>query len=113
MEKIDDAPRRMDTLHQMAHPKSPKTPATVCGMSGRNQLPADLYTIESSPGHSFANQPTNTITCMAGGEEMLRVSPDGFWVRGKKVAQDDNEAEAVYNAFKAWMTWATLNKDYK
>ena len=50
---------------------------------------------------------------MAGGAEMLRVGPDGFWVRGKKVAQDDNEAQAVYNAFKAWMTWAQLDRDYK
>lgn len=44
---------------------------------------------------------------------MLRVSAEGFWVRGVKVNQDDNEAQSVYNAFKAWMTWAQLNKDYK
>jgi hypothetical protein len=55
----------------------------------------------------------NTITCMAGGEEMLRVASDGFWVRGKQVKQDDNEAETVYNAFKTWMIWAQLNRDYK
>jgi hypothetical protein len=50
---------------------------------------------------------------MAGGEEMLRVASDGFWVRGRQVDQDDNEAETVYNAFKAWMIWAQLNRDYK
>jgi hypothetical protein len=55
----------------------------------------------------------NIITCLAGGAEMLRVGPDGFWVRGQKVAQDDNEAQAVYNAFKAWMTWAQLDRDYR
>ena len=55
----------------------------------------------------------DTISCMAGGAEMLRVTPDGFWVRGKKVEQDDTEAQAVYNAFKAWMTWSQLNRDYK
>ena len=59
-----------------------------------------------------AKLPMNTITCLAGGEEMLRVSPEGFWVRGVRVQQDDTEAQAVYNAFKAWMTWAQLNKDY-
>lgn len=75
--------------------------------------PADLYTIESRPGYTFANQPTNSITCLAGGAEMLRVTSEGFWVRGKRVAQDDREAEIVYNAFKAWMSWAQLNKDYK
>ena len=61
----------------------------------------------------FRDPEPNTISCMAGGAEMLRVSPDGFWVRGVKVAQDDREAEIVYNAFKSWMTWAQLNKDYK
>ena len=44
---------------------------------------------------------------------MLRVSAEGFWVRGVKIEQDDNEAQSVYNAFKALMTWAQLNKDYK
>ena len=55
----------------------------------------------------------NTITCLAGGEEMIRVGPDGFWVRGQKVPQDDKEAETVYNAFKAWMTWAQLDREYR
>jgi hypothetical protein len=49
---------------------------------------------------------------MAGGEEMLTVSPDGFWVRGVKVVQDENEAQAVYEGFKAWMMWAQLTRDY-
>ena len=60
-----------------------------------------------------AQLPMNNISCLAGGAEMLRVGPDGFWVRGKKVAQDDNEAQAVYNAFKAWMSWAQLTRDYR
>ena len=59
------------------------------------------------------NEPStepNTITCLAGGAEMLRVGPDGFWVRGVKVEQDANEAQAVYNAFKEWMTWTSLSR---
>jgi hypothetical protein len=67
----------------------------------------DFYTFRGQ------GEQASTITCLAGGEEMLRVGPDGFWVRGKRVAQDDKEAEVVYNAFKAWMTWAQLNKDYR
>jgi hypothetical protein len=55
---------------------------------------------------------SNTIVCQAGGVEMLRVGPNGFWVRGVRVAQDDKEAETVYNAFKAWMTWASLQGKY-
>ena len=56
------------------------------------------------------NEQPNTITCLAGGEEMLRVGPEGFWVRGVKVPQDDQEAQAVYNAFKQWMAWMSLGK---
>ena len=54
----------------------------------------------------------NTITFNAGNPttEMLKVSEEGFWVRGVKVTQDDKEAERVYNAFKAWMMWAKLNE---
>ena len=96
MEKTNDTPSRMDTLYPMENTKSPKTSATVCGMSG----------------YEFF-KPSNTISCMAGGEEMLRVTPQGFWVRGVKVEQDDREADIVYNAFKSWMAWAQLNKDYK
>jgi hypothetical protein len=97
----------MAGLRQVAYPKVSQTYQAVCSMSG------DFYTIESEPGYTFANPPTNTITCIAGGNEMLRVGPDGFWVRGVRVEQDDTEAETVYNAFKAWMSWAQLNRDYK
>jgi hypothetical protein len=47
---------------------------------------------------------------MAGGTEMLKIGPEGFWVRGVKVAQDEREAEAVYNAFKQWLVWSEMNR---
>lgn len=59
---------------------------------------------------SFRDPEPNNITCLAGGEEMLRVGPDGFWVRGIKVEQGPGEAQAVYNAFKEWMTWQQLTR---
>ena len=43
--------------------------------------------------------------------EMLRVSADGFYVRGVRIEQDDREAEIVYNNFRQWLTWAQLNRD--
>ena len=43
-------------------------------------------------------------------EEMIRISRDGFYIRGKKVPQDDKEAETVYNAFKQWLAWANLTR---
>ena len=51
----------------------------------------------------------NDINLTAGGEEMLRVAQDGFYVRGVKVEADEKEAKAVYEAFKSWMTYAILN----
>jgi hypothetical protein len=59
---------------------------------------------------SFRDPEPNQITCFAGGDEMLRIGPDGFWVRGVKVAQDEGEAMAVYNAIKEWLAWANLQR---
>lgn len=52
---------------------------------------------------------TDEINLTAGGEEMLRVAKDGFYVRGVKVEADAKEAEAVYKSFKQWLTYAILN----
>jgi hypothetical protein len=79
----------------------------------------NYYTAPIQPDGSFGTisiDPSyhhqNTITFAAGNPnvEMLKVSPEGFWVRGMKVEQNDKEAETVYNAFKAWMMWAKLNE---
>jgi hypothetical protein len=55
----------------------------------------------------------STITFTGGSDEMLRISKDGFYIRGKRLPQDDKEAELVYNTFHQWLTWAALNRDYK
>ena len=52
----------------------------------------------------------NTIVMNCGDEEMLRISPKGFWVRGKLVEQDDKEAQLVYNSFKQWLVISSLTK---
>lgn len=68
--------------------------------------------IDNRVEYEFADARTqpSTITCLAGGEEMLRIGPEGFWVRGVKVEHDEREAQAVYNAFKQWMAWMSLGK---
>ena len=35
--------------------------------------------------------------------EMLKISHDGFYVRGVKIEQGEGEAQKVYDAFIAWM----------
>lgn len=51
----------------------------------------------------------NDISLTGGGEEMLRIAEDGFYVRGVKVKQNKREAKAVYEAFKRWMTHAIIS----
>jgi hypothetical protein len=58
----------------------------------------------------FREPEPNNIICYAGATEMLKIGPDGFWVRGVKIAQDDKEAEAVYNGFKQFLVWSELNR---
>lgn len=58
------------------------------------------------------NAPPASIICYSGPDEMLKVAPDGFWVRGVKVPQDDKEAETVYNAFIQWMSHMALTRNY-
>lgn len=55
------------------------------------------------------NVEPNTIDFLSQGHKMLSIGPTGFWVRGKKLKQDDKEAQEVYNAFTAWLAWAQLN----
>jgi hypothetical protein len=67
----------------------------------------------SDDGNYFTvsdNTLPNNIIMNVGSTEMLKVAPDGFYVRGVKVTQDDKEAETVYNAFKAFLVWAELNR---
>ena len=57
-----------------------------------------------------ADEYQNSVSFMCKGEEMLRCGPDGFFVRGLKVEQDDTEAQAVYNSFKEWLVWQQLSR---
>lgn len=43
---------------------------------------------------------------------MLKISPDGFYVRGVKVPVDDKEALTVYNTFKRFLVEAELRRPY-
>lgn len=52
----------------------------------------------------------SAISFDSGTGEMLRVTEDGFYVRGVKVEQGPGEAEAVYAAFKEFMTWAIISR---
>lgn len=83
-----------------------------------SRMPDDYTENVPVEGLKVFNNPagrTNSIILYAGGDEpneMLRIAPDGFYVRGVKLDKDDKEAALVYNAFREWMTWAALNRQY-
>jgi len=54
---------------------------------------------------------SSNITLYTNQSEMLRVAEDGFYVRGKKLDIDDEEARSVYKAFRQWLIWTELIKD--
>ena len=61
--------------------------------------------------YAFHNPEPAAIAFNAGADqEMLKISKDGFYVRGVKVEQDEKEAEAVYKAFKRWMVENELRR---
>ena len=57
-------------------------------------------------------EPTAHIVMNTGATEMLKITKDSFYVRGVKVPQDEREAEAVYEAFRQWMTYMALTRNY-
>jgi len=61
------------------------------------------------PKYEIADTKPGSITMTTGQTEMLKVAPDGFYVRGQKVPVDDQEAEMVYNAFKEFLVWSRLH----
>ncbi len=65
------------------------------------------------PVFSIADtEPTAHIVMSTGATEMLKITKDSFYVRGVKVPQDEKEAQEVYEAFRQWMTYMALTKNY-
>lgn len=77
-------------------------------------IPGSMYIINDTPPRpvlSVTAPPENNIVFNAGPEEMLRVTEDGFYVRGVKVVADEKEAAAVYKAFKAFLVHHALTRN--
>lgn len=47
------------------------------------------------------NQPDGPIRFLIGAREMLRIGPDGFFIEGRRVADD----ASVYKSFKEWLAY--------
>lgn len=58
------------------------------------------------------SEPSNILLTDDNSQEWIKITNEGFWVRGIKVPQDDQEAQTVYNAFKQWLDYANLTRRY-
>ena len=52
----------------------------------------------------FNNNPSMIIF-----DGILKISKEGFWIRGIKVEQNENEAELVYNEFLQYLQLGKKN----
>ena len=79
------------------------------------ELYPELFTIQPTPRPgpvlSISAPPESNITFYGGTSEMLKVTEDGFYIRGVKVEADEQEAAAVYKAFKAFLVHHALTRD--
>ena len=66
--------------------------------------------VEEPPSFYIEGPAEKSIVLQCGNEEMIRIAKDGFYVRGVRLEQDDKEIKEVYNCFKEWLTWSTLNR---
>lgn len=80
----------------------------------------DEWKYENDRGYSYDDwlkemdveppAPHNIIFNAGTNDEMLKITKDAFYVRGVRVEQGPGEAEAVYAAFKEFMTWAVISR---
>jgi hypothetical protein len=70
-----------------------------------------INTTRPDPVLTVSAPPQNNIVFHSGKAETLRVAEDGFYIRGVKVPADDDEAAAVYKAFKEFLVYHALTRN--
>ena len=86
---------------------------TAIGSSGQVLQSIGFSAQEVGPSYAFRDpEPFNIIFNAGDNQEMLKITKDGFYVRGVKVEQDEKEAAAVYKAFKRWMVETELRRQW-
>lgn len=81
-----------------------------------SRLPVDYHADGTGPVYTIRDpeaQP-NSIILNTGHDdsEMLRITRDGFYVRGVRVPADEKEAQLVYDAFKEFLVYHNLARQY-
>ena len=65
---------------------------------------SDSYTFRGSGIQGDA------ITFCSAGEEVLKISHNGFWLNGNLVDDTEQGRNAVYNCFKQWLVYQQLSQ---
>jgi len=68
-------------------------------------------TTQPTPVLSVSAATENNIVFHSGKAETLKITVDGFYVRGVKVEADEKEAAAVYKAFKEFLVYHSLTRN--
>ena len=68
--------------------------------------------VKTDPILTVSAPPENAISFHSGKDEILKITEDGFYVRGKKVPVDEEEGLAVYRAFKQFLVHHALTKEW-
>ena len=71
----------------------------------------EMFISTPQPVLSISSPPENNIVFHSGKAEALKVTEDGFYVRGVKVEADEHEAAAVYKAFKEFLVYHALTRN--
>jgi len=76
---------------------------------------SEMFTIQPTPQptpvFSVTAPPENNVIFHSGNSETLRITEDGFYVRGVKVPADEKESAAVYKAFKEFLVYHALTRN--
>ena len=79
-------------------------------LTGKQATQAILDEWDRIQEYEFHDAKPSGIQLNTGTEEMIRITADGFYVRGVRVPADEKEAKTVYEAFKQWLAWTNLQR---
>lgn len=54
----------------------------------------------------------SALTMIVNDTEWIKITDNGFWVRGVRVEQGPEEARIIYEAFREFLMWSNLTRNY-
>ena len=90
--------------------------AKICVMCGLNTINDVICDECGQTPHKYKSMTPNEASCLISASPMLqpkhfsmfgnllKISPDGFWVRCQKVEQNGDEAKIIYQAFLEYLS---------